>query len=197
MSILISTRNVNTEENHTCPHTGHSDVFHGLSSSVSQGKFFYHHESGPFLTNHRHLRMFKKLWNPKFYYRVHKSPPLLPTLSQTNTVHITKPYLPKIHFNIIPHQLLVLPSSSCHQSFPPTSDKHSYSRHTCYMSCLSHPSWLDHLNYTDNEYNLCSPSLCSFMQPPVTPSRFSSAPCSPSPSVYVPPLMSETNLHQY
>jgi hypothetical protein len=41
------------------------------------------------------------LWNPKFQYRVHKSPPLVPTMSHINPIHTISSYLSKIHFNIV------------------------------------------------------------------------------------------------
>jgi hypothetical protein len=85
------------------------------------------------------------LWNPKVHYRIHKSPPLVPILSQIDPVHIIASYLRSILI-LSTHVRLGLPSGF----FP----YHQYPirthllPHSCYMPCPSHPPWLDHSNYS-------------------------------------------------
>jgi len=56
-----------------------------------------------FLTNSVKLsqEIPRPLWNPKVYYRVHKSLPLHCILSQMNPVHTLPSYFFRIHPNII------------------------------------------------------------------------------------------------
>jgi hypothetical protein len=58
------------------------------------------------------------LWNPKVHYRVHKSLPLILILSHINPIHTIPCYLSKIHFNIVTHSRVGLPSGVFPSGFP-------------------------------------------------------------------------------
>jgi hypothetical protein len=57
------------------------------------------------------------LWNPKFHYRVHNSPPLVPTFSQFSPVHTTPNDL-RFVLILSTHFGLVLPSGLFPSGFP-------------------------------------------------------------------------------
>jgi len=93
-------------------------------------------------------KLFKKypfLWNPKFQYRVHKSPSLDRNLSQPNSVRPIDPYLPKVHLNVI-----LSPMSRSFQwslTFgPPNQNPVNTSPlpHACHMSRSPHSPWFNH-----------------------------------------------------
>jgi hypothetical protein len=88
-------------------------------------------------------------WSPKVHYHVHKSPPLVPILSQINSIHTVPTYVSKIHFIIVHSHTFW--SSQWSLSFWPS---HQYPicmsllPHSRYMYCQSLTPWLYHSNYT-------------------------------------------------
>jgi hypothetical protein len=83
-------------------------------------------------------RITRSLSNPNVCYSVHSFPPLFPIINRMNPLDAITPYFLNIHFNMIPHQLLVLTSGL----FPPgLSTKIVYISlclHTCTMLRPSH-----------------------------------------------------------
>jgi hypothetical protein len=90
------------------------------------------------------------LWDLKVHYRVDKSPPLVPILSQINPIHETSSYFSLSSTLLVSSCLrLGLPSGLFHSDFP-TDILYAFITLlpcSCYILCPSHPPWLHHSNY--------------------------------------------------
>jgi hypothetical protein len=102
------------------------------------------------------------LWNPKFHYRGHKSPPRVPILSQISTVHIMASYLRSILI-LSTHLSLALPSGHFPLGFP-SNILYAFLFSHIHATYYAHLILLDFiiLIILDEQYKLWSSSLCSF-----------------------------------
>jgi hypothetical protein len=137
------------------------------------------------------------LWNPKVHYRVHKSPPLVLILSQINPIHTIPSYLSKINFNIVHHLRLGLPSGLFPSGFP-TNILCKFLFNAAHAKCPVHIILL-HLIIV---IILGEKLLMMQFSPSLLPLHLSSvqilsALSSQTPSIYVPPLMSESKFYTH
>jgi hypothetical protein len=133
-------------------------------------------------------------WKPKVHYRVHKSHPLVPILSYIDPVHNTPSHLTSIYLILSAQLRIGLPNGLFSSVFP-TNILHAFLSSPIRATWPTVPILLaKNRSYEALHYaafsNLLSLHIFSV-------EIFSSASCSQTPSVYVPPIMSETKFHAH
>jgi hypothetical protein len=81
------------------------------------------------------------LWNPKIYYRVNKSPPLVPILSQIDSTIPSHPISLRPVLILSIHLRLALASGLFPSGISINILYAFLFPHSCYMPCPSHPPW--------------------------------------------------------
>jgi hypothetical protein len=106
-------------------------------------------------------------------------------LSHTNPFHNTPSHLCKIHLNIIHPPTSCLPNGSFPLVFLLQPICIPLLANSSYMSCPSHPPWLDYSNYTWQRVVITKLLVMQFSPPSVTSALF-------SPNIHLSTLFSNT-----
>jgi len=114
------------------------------------------------------------LWKPNIRYRIHKSPPPVPILSQFVPVHTLTFHFLKIHLNIIFPCKPASPKWSLSVRFPHQKSVYD-SPLPIHATCPAHLILLDLINrrVVGEQYRSLISSLCSFFHSPITSSLLS------------------------